>query len=51
MAMAVGWFARGACSILFAGDFFFNFYTLLFIYNAISISFDNFYEFNLNNKY
>ena len=42
VVMAIGWHARGAGSILFAGDFFvFNFYTLLIIYNVISISFDH----------
>ena len=42
MVMTIGWHARGAGSILFDGDFFFfNFYTLLIMYNVISISFDH----------
>ena len=40
--MAIGWHARGAGSILFAGDiFFFNLYALLIIYSVFSISFDH----------
>ena len=38
MVMAIGWHARGAGSIFFAGDLFF--FNLLIIYNVISISFD-----------